>query len=189
VVKGGNENISVLARKCQDGDKDAWKELIRRVTPMIFTICRKADLRHEENVDIFGQVCLLLLTGLKKIRSVDKLSAFVATTTWREILQLKRKSNLAKKSEARILESMYNQSVKRPDHEIEAEEISQILTEALLELPKRCFELIYALFFDGDRPSYREISKRLGIPVASVGPTRSRCLDKLLSILKRKDII
>jgi len=28
---------------------------------------------------------------------------------------------------------------------------------------------------------YAEISARLGIPVGSIGPTRSRCLDKLRS--------
>ena len=31
-----------------------------------------------------------------------------------------------------------------------------------------------------------EIARRMGMPVASIGPTRARCLKKLLSVLKKK---
>ena len=41
-----------------------------------------------------------------------------------------------------------------------------------------CQQLI-ALLIDGPPVPYAQISARLGIPVESIGPTRSRCLDKL----------
>jgi DNA-directed RNA polymerase specialized sigma24 family protein len=37
-----------------------------------------------------------------------------------------------------------------------------------------------------DSPTpYSEISRELGIPVASIGPTRARCLEKLKASLKQ----
>ena len=34
-----------------------------------------------------------------------------------------------------------------------------------------------------DRPSYEQVSETLEIPVGSIGPTRSRCLDRLRGIM------
>jgi DNA-directed RNA polymerase specialized sigma24 family protein len=52
------------------------------------------------------------------------------------------------------------------------------LREAFEDLPPRCQQLIALLTADPPVP-YAEISARLGIPAGSIGPNRSRCLDKL----------
>ena len=52
------------------------------------------------------------------------------------------------------------------------------LREAVAYLPPRCQELIALLIQDPPVP-YAMISARLGIPVGSIGPNRSRCLDRL----------
>jgi len=52
------------------------------------------------------------------------------------------------------------------------------LREAFTHLPPRCQQLIAVLIEDPPVP-YAEISARLGIPVGSIGPNRSRCLDRL----------
>ena len=52
------------------------------------------------------------------------------------------------------------------------------LREALTQLTPRCQRLIALLVEDPPVP-YTQISARLGIPVGSIGPCRSRCLDKL----------
>jgi DNA-directed RNA polymerase specialized sigma24 family protein len=53
------------------------------------------------------------------------------------------------------------------------------------ELPERCENLIRLLYFDTTEPTYADVSQRLGIPVASIGPTRARCLEKLRKIFER----
>jgi hypothetical protein len=45
-------------------------------------------------------------------------------------------------------------------------------------LPQDSQQLIALLIADPPVP-YAEISTRLGIPIGSIGPNRSRCLDKL----------
>ena len=45
-------------------------------------------------------------------------------------------------------------------------------------LPERCRALLRVIAF-ADRPDYAELSKALGMPQGSIGPTRGRCLAKL----------
>ena len=52
------------------------------------------------------------------------------------------------------------------------------LREAFTDLPVNCQQLLALLIAEPPVP-YAEISVRLGIPVGSIGPTRSRCLDRL----------
>jgi DNA-directed RNA polymerase specialized sigma24 family protein len=54
------------------------------------------------------------------------------------------------------------------------------LREAFTCLPPNCQRLLAMLIHDPPVP-YAQISAELGIPVGSIGPTRSRCLDKLRS--------
>ena len=52
------------------------------------------------------------------------------------------------------------------------------LREAFTRLPAGSQQLIALLIQDPPTP-YAEISAKLGIPAGSIGPSRSRCLDKL----------
>jgi DNA-directed RNA polymerase specialized sigma24 family protein len=52
------------------------------------------------------------------------------------------------------------------------------LREAFTHLPLEGQRLISMLVTDPPVP-YAEISIRLGIPIGSIGPTRSRCLDRM----------
>jgi DNA-directed RNA polymerase specialized sigma24 family protein len=54
--------------------------------------------------------------------------------------------------------------------------------DAVAALPGRCPELVTALLSAGD-PTYREISRELGISQGSLGPLRSRCLSCLRTVL------
>ncbi len=62
-------------------------------------------------------------------------------------------------------------------------EMAELLNRGLAQLPERCRELLIALYFDPDEPSYADIATRWGIPVGSVGPTRARCLERLKQLL------
>jgi DNA-directed RNA polymerase specialized sigma24 family protein len=44
------------------------------------------------------------------------------------------------------------------------------------------------LYFDTRNPSYEVIAHTMQMPVASVGPTRARCLEKLRTVLRRQGI-
>ena len=64
------------------------------------------------------------------------------------------------------------------EQELLLAERNAALREALSDLPPGSRRLIALLMADPPL-SYAEISAILGIPVGSIGPSRSRCLDKL----------
>jgi DNA-directed RNA polymerase specialized sigma24 family protein len=53
------------------------------------------------------------------------------------------------------------------------------LIEAIRRLPTHCQVLLFALLGGLPDQSYEELSKGTGIGVASIGPTRMRCLQRL----------
>jgi RNA polymerase sigma factor (sigma-70 family) len=70
-------------------------------------------------------------------------------------------------------------------HAIDAE-LSRSLRTVIGELPGRCPQLLSALLSRSD-PTYREISRELGISQGSLGPLRSRCLACLRARLRSED--
>lgn len=60
-----------------------------------------------------------------------------------------------------------------------------MLRLALGELSERCRKLIGALYFEDPAPSYEALSRRLGVPIGSLGPTRARCFDRLRSAYEK----
>lgn len=60
------------------------------------------------------------------------------------------------------------------------------LWEALSTLTPRCQELLRIVAFV-PRPDYDLVAARLGMARGSVGPTRSRCLEKLRVALRDKE--
>lgn len=54
---------------------------------------------------------------------------------------------------------------------------------AMARLDTSCRDLLTALYFDPETPTYAEIARRLGRAVGGIGPLRSRCLERLRSLL------
>ena len=136
--------------------------------------------------DVFQVVCLKLLEHLHEVKDETKISAWLVTTTMRHCLHLKS---------LRFRESSTDDDFQEPADPSDNLEELRIVTEqqqavrdAVTELPTRCRSLVEMLYFDMRAPSYDEISKEMGMPVASIGPTRARCLDKLRTMLRRRGI-
>jgi RNA polymerase sigma factor (sigma-70 family) len=179
-------SFAELIRKCKAGDKKAWKKLIDLISPVIFSICAKMRLSREESFDVFGQVCYLLLKNITRLRSADRVLAYVGTMTQREVYSLHRKSRVFEYLENLSVDSSQKAGGDAPDKMLEDADRSEMLMKAMLLLPERDYQLLRMLFFDQSEPGYEEISKRLGMPVSSIGPTRARSLAKLHRILKTK---
>ena len=89
-----SQNIGRLVERARDGDESAWAEIVELVLPVVLATCRSMRLSREESLDMFGQVCYLLLIHLKRIQSPDKLLSWAATVTRREVLAFLRRTRL-----------------------------------------------------------------------------------------------
>jgi RNA polymerase sigma factor (sigma-70 family) len=168
-----------LVASARGGDIQAWDTLLERYTPLIWSICRKYRLGRHDADDVRQSVWLRLVDQLDKIRQPAALPGWLATTTRRECARLVR---AAHGPHAVVYELDANNI---PDKQAEAAEQELLvaerhaaLREAFTYLPAEGQRLISMLIADPPVP-YLEISARLGIPVGSIGPTRSRCLDRM----------
>jgi RNA polymerase sigma factor (sigma-70 family) len=181
-----------LLLACRRGDQAAWESLVRRYQRLIYTIPRRAGLGEDLAADVFQEVFTTLFEKLDEIESPERLKAWLVTTarrkTWRSV---NRENRL--------------QAFGDDDDETGEAELSKLADEALLpdealiqleeqhgvrlavgQLDERCGKLLTLLFYEDEPLPYAEIAARIGAPEGSIGPTRARCLQKLLKILEKQ---
>lgn len=177
-----------LIALCLDGSEEAWETLIRRYQRLVYSIPFKSGLGEEIAADIFQSVCVRLIEHLGHLKDRGKLASWLITTTTRECWRTSNRS----RREAPIgeggddLPPMPEVADERPLQEDEQVQLAeQVRVRSAVErLPDRCRDLLELLYYVEDRPSYEEISRRMEMPVPSIGPTRARCLQKLRKLLE-----
>jgi RNA polymerase sigma factor (sigma-70 family) len=172
-------SVSDLVARARSGDRQAWDALVERYAPLIWSICRKHRLGRADADDVGQSVWLRLLDQLDRVREPAALPGWLSTTTRRECLRV---LSAAQGPHATIyaldVESLPDQRAGTADQELLAAERHAALRAAFTQLPPNGQQLLTLLTADPPTP-YADISAQLGIPVGSIGPTRSRYLDKI----------
>ncbi len=75
--------------------------------------------------------------------------------------------------------------VEHSEDDFLALERQSVVRAAVDLLDGSCQQLLTQLFYAEPRPSYTEVAHALALPEGSVGPTRARCLEKLMRILEQ----
>jgi len=171
--------VTDLVTRAKNGDKSAWDALVERYAPLIWSISVRYRLSRADAEDVGQNVWLRLVDHVDKIRDPAALPGWLATTARRECGQALRKVH-GPRAPVYLLDAgnLPDQQAGAADQDLLAAERHAALREALTHLPLDSQQLIALLIADPPVP-YAEISARLGIPVGSIGPNRSRCLDKL----------
>lgn len=166
---------SQLIEACLAGDEAAWTTLLQRYSRLIYTIPLRFGFSKTVADEIFQETCLILLEGLDSLQQKDRVRSWLVTVCRRVCIQ-----HLRQKKEVESLEAVNLDGRFPPiDSEIIKLEQQHIVQEALAKLSPRCQALLKALFFNIPPDSYEEIAQKLKMPTGSIGPTRTRCLEKL----------
>ncbi|TCC08011.1 RNA polymerase sigma factor [Kribbella soli] len=165
-----------LVTRARDGEKNAWDELVERYAPLVYSVCRRCRLAQPDIDDVGQSVWLRLVEHLPGLREPAALPGWIATTTQRECFRLIRATS-------RVEPVDFVQAPDVPEQAIAEEEVLRherktILRTAFAELSRRCQVLLGLLMQDPPAP-YDEISRRLQVPIGSIGPSRARCLTRL----------
>jgi len=176
-----------LISMCLKGDALAWETLILRYRRLIYSVPVRFAFEEADAADVFQAVCLKLLEHLHEVKDERKISGWLATTTTRQCLHMKSLKHRETGSDDNKLEEAPDPSLNLEEFRIVIEQ-QQAVREAVEELTGRCRTLIEMLYFDSRSPSYDQVGADIGIPVASIGPTRARCLEKLRTILRRRGV-
>ncbi|MFG1955679.1 RNA polymerase sigma factor [Micromonospora sp. NPDC048830] len=179
-----DRSATSLVSAAAGGDESAWGELVRRYTPLVYSVIRSYDLSRADAADVNQTVWLRLVEHLARVRDPEALAAWLATTARRECYRLSRLGRRTQPFDPYddALDAYHGFSraadSAAPDEELLRAERRQALREGFAQLPPRCQALLALLTAD-PAPSYREIAERLGVPVGSIGPTQARCLRRL----------
>lgn len=182
-----DKQLLLACRRREDG---AWEALVGRYQRLIYAIPRRAGLDDDQAADVFQEVFATLVQKLDDIEDPERLHAWLVTTarrkTWRLITKEKRWQQDSGEPGDQDAGPDF---AKIPDGAPLADEVMLRLEEqhrvrtALAKLDERCRKLLTLLFYEEEQPSYSEIARVLGTSPGSIGPTRARCLEKLLPLL------
>jgi RNA polymerase sigma factor (sigma-70 family) len=186
------ETDEALLLACRRGDEAAWEALVKRYQRLIFAIPRRAGLDEGLAAEVFQDVFATFLENIETIEQPSRLQAWLVTTakrkTWRTISRESATRSFDDEGEgASLVEAVADPSV-LPDEALLQLEEQHIVRTALAEMDDRCRNLLTMLFYTPEPPPYSEIAARLGTSEGSIGPTRARCLQKLLKILGKMGI-
>jgi RNA polymerase sigma factor (sigma-70 family) len=180
-----------LLAGCRRGEEGAWEALVVRYQRLIYAIPRRAGLDEDAAAEIFQDVFATLLESIENIEQPSRLQAWLVTTakrkTWRMVGRAKALRPFAS-DEGEGADEMYDLADEGllPDEVLTRLEEQHLVRAAVAELGERCRTLLQLLFYAAEPPPYSEIAAALGTSEGSIGPTRARCLKKLLDALKKK---
>jgi len=174
-----DRTVTDLVARAKDGDRQAWDALVERYAPLIWSICRRHRLGRADADDVGQSVWLRLVDQLDRVRDPAALPGWLATTARRECLRVLCATQGPRATlYARDVESLPDERAGVADQGLLTAERHAALREAFGQLPPNGQQLMALLIADPPLP-YADISAQLGIPVGSIGPNRSRYLDKM----------
>ncbi|RYP87206.1 sigma-70 family RNA polymerase sigma factor [Nocardioides guangzhouensis] len=172
-------DVTLLVAAAEQGDEGAWGEIVDRYTPLVVTVVRRFRLSPAELQDVAQTVWLRLVEHLGDLREPRALPKWLITTAEREALRAATASSRMRPRDPQD-EVWAAQLVVEDDQDADLvrSERHAALLEGFALLSTRQRELLALLSEDPPVP-YAEISRRTGIPVGAIGPTRARALARL----------
>jgi RNA polymerase sigma factor (sigma-70 family) len=175
-----------LVYAAADGDSSAWDELVDRYARLVWSVARGFSLSTADAADVSQTTWLKLVEHLGKLREPDHLGGWLATTARHECLRILRKSG--REIVVDDIDVDRESGEPTPEAVLLDSERDRLVWLSLGEIPQRCQLLLRALA-DAPPASYLELSAALKMPIGSIGPTRSRCLDQLRKRLEAHQVI
>ena len=173
---GDQSSGTVLLRAARDGDRAAWEQIVATYTGLVRSVAAEFRLQESDTADVVQNTWLRLFTHSATIREPEKLAGWLATTARREALGLIRRARPEIASES--VGDGLPASGHLPEDVVIIAETHAAVRAATDGLTGRRRLLVDALFYQPPH-SYEEVSRRTGLPVGSIGPTRGRALRDL----------
>ena len=179
MFKQQRHSDDTLIQACRHGDAKAWEEVMDRYERLVYSIPLNYGLSRDDAADIAQITFTILLQSLDRLRPDSQLGAWLATVarrhTWR-LLERRQRENIAPEEDLADSRTLTDNS--DADNR-ERMELLEWISQGLDHISQRCRDLLTALYFEEEKPTYDEIADRFQMRVGSVGPTRARCLQKL----------
>ncbi len=177
-LEGDAPTIGDLVAAARGGDEAAWQQIVDRHARLVWSVVRGFRLGQAEASDVAQTVWLRLVENLPRVRDPAGLPGWLATTARRESIRALHRAHREVPSEHALDDERPARDEDSPEWHLLTTERQREVWRAVSTLSDRCRLLLRALAY-GAEDSYAQISAALGMPIGSIGPTRSRCLHHL----------
>lgn len=173
----GRDRHAAALVAARAGDKSAFGTLVTELTSLVWHVARGNGLDPVTAEDVVQTVWLRLVENVDRLTEPRSLTAWLITTARREALWVQRRATRELPLEDDVAEGVVD-TEPTPEEVVVRAERDRELRLAFSKLSSRAQEVLRLTVGPG-RVDYREVSERLGVPVGSIGPMRSRALAKL----------
>jgi len=163
------------------GDESAWRAMTEQYEPLLRWLARWCGLSAEDAADAVQLTWLRCLEHIGQLADAGKLNGWLITICRRECIRLATKTRREVPLNALDLAQLIDDQRKEcdPCAEVVHRDQCDRIYLAIMSLPERQRVVLVELLNRGDQ-SYLDLSRRLGLPVGSIGPTRQRAVSRLL---------
>jgi RNA polymerase sigma factor (sigma-70 family) len=175
-----NENSAEFVERIRARDAFAWREMVDQYEPTLRRIARQYRLSTQESDDVVQITWLRCVEHIDQLTQPGRLLPWLATICRRECLRLatreRREVPIDESAITRLIDS--KQEEHDPSTEAAHRDDNARLNRAIAALPDRQRTVLLEVLGREDG-SYLDISRRLGLPVGSIGPTWQRAVTRL----------
>ncbi|MGH3888551.1 MAG: RNA polymerase sigma factor [Pseudonocardiaceae bacterium] len=179
-------DLAELVVGARTGCATSWREIVDRYDDHLQRVARAQGLDAPAAADVVQQTWLAAVTNIEALRAAQALGSWLRSILHRECLKalsLRHRetprvdeTDLTGRTNSRTI--VMRSEPRSPEEEVLRREQGMLVHTAQHRLSRRDQELLALLVVDPPLP-YTEISRRLGVPIGSIGPTRARCFAKL----------
>jgi len=163
------------------GDREPLARLVESATPLLWRTVRAQGATPAQAEDLVQNVWLTLVRDIETIRdplaTLQWLLVTARRAAWRAVRRT-RDEEARRQQDGQLSDWLAAPHDEAPEAVAARDERDRALWRHVRDLPERCRRLL-SLVALVDRPDYAVVSRALGMPVGSIGPTRGRCLAKL----------
>lgn len=164
--------------------QDKVDPLVQVMTPVLWHVIRACGLPEDDARDVVQSTWLALVRNRDHITDPQAIASWLTISARREAWRVARRTRSQTSTDPEILQDVDLDRSDLATHSVDpaesaaTEDDNQRLWLAVAKLDERCQKLLRIVAFE-QRPDYRTIATELDMKVGSIGPTRSRCLQKL----------
>lgn len=181
-----------LVQRCLRGDSHAWVALVDRYASLVKSVALRHGLSAPEAEEIVQDVFAALAQTLHTIEDPERLPGWLLTAArrlcWRAVQKRRREAphegaDLSESDDQGGAQPLFV-TIPSMEEMTDNWHKQEMLGAGLARLGERCRTLLSLLFLADDEPSYDDVARQTGIARGGIGPTRTRCLQQLRSILE-----
>lgn len=176
-----SSTVTELVENARRADSKAWDELVQRYGRLVTCVAARYRMQDADRADAAQNSWLRAVERLHMLRDPERFGSWMKTITTRECLaQIQRSRRELPTETVGETES----PIPGPEAVAITTEAARSIERAVAELTESPRRLIQELFY-GPRPDYATVSRSMGVPVGSIGPTRGRALRTMRNSMER----